>query len=132
MKCLPVQSQSMHLFMLPCNEPVICPTGPVTTPEILPELPVGSGSLVTAQRPTFEPITLPILSPETVKASHVFHINSVTAIETIHELSCPILVNEPDFELSTCHISVCELVYELPTRSTVNRGFIEEPFGSPA
>ncbi len=41
---------------------VFCPTSPVTTPETLPELPVGCSSLVTAQRPAVELLTLPVMN----------------------------------------------------------------------
>lgn len=46
---------------------------------------------VTTQKPAFEPLNPPGMSPENISASHVFHVNSVTAIETIYELSsCPV------------------------------------------
>ncbi len=52
-------------------------------------------SSVTTQKPAFEPLNLPVMSPETINASYVCRVNSITAIETIYELSfCPVSVNE--------------------------------------
>ncbi len=46
---------------------------------------------ITTQTPTFEPLKPPVMSPETINASYVCHVNSVTAIEIIYELSfCPV------------------------------------------
>ncbi len=120
-------------------ESVFCPTSPFTTPEIFPELPVGSSSLVTAQKPMFELLTLPVMNSETINALYVCPVTPVIAQETINELSNypvsvkkssfrspvltkepdfelsvdPVSVNEPEFELSACPISVSNPVYEL-------------------
>ncbi len=67
---------------------------------------------VTTQKPAFQPLNLPVMSPETINASHVFRVGSVNAIETIYELSsCSVSVNEPGFELSASNP-----VYELSFR----------------
>ncbi len=82
-----VPFQSMNLFF--------CPTSPVTTPETLPKLSVGSSSLVTAQGPAVELLTLSVMNSKTINALYV----------------CPILIKEPDFELSASNP-----VYELSFR----------------
>ncbi len=38
---------------------------------------------VTTQKPALEPLNPPVMSPETINASHVFHVNSVTDIVTM-------------------------------------------------
>ncbi len=77
---------------------------------------------VTGKKPTFEPLTLPVLRPETINALHVFHVNPVNAIETIQELSAcsvfqnvsvepstlPAPVSKPVCELFVCPVSVSE------------------------
>ncbi len=63
-------------------ESVFCPTSPVTTPETLPELSPGSSSLVTAQGPAVELLTLFVMDSETINALSV----------------CPVSTKEPDFE----------------------------------
>ncbi len=68
-------------------ESVFCPTSPFTTPEIFPELPVGSSSLVTAQKPMFELLTLPVMNSETINALYVCPVTPVIAQETINELT---------------------------------------------
>ncbi len=65
-------------------ETVFCPTSPVTTSEIFPELPVGSSSLVTAPKPTFEHLTLPVMNSETINAIYVCPVTPVIAQETIN------------------------------------------------
>ncbi len=67
---------------------------------------------VTTQKPAFQSLNPPVMSPETINASHVFRVGSVNAIETIYELSsCSVSVNEPGFELSASNP-----VYELSFR----------------
>ncbi len=73
------------------NEPVIWPLSPVMIPETLTEL-----------------LTLSVMSPETINASHVFHVNSVTAIETIYEPDFELSASNPVYELSFCPVSVSE------------------------
>ncbi len=70
-------------------ERFVCPT---TLNEINTEFAALS---VTAQRPAFAPLNPPVLSQETINAPHDSHVNSVTAIEPIYELSCPVSVSEP-------------------------------------
>ncbi len=103
---------------VPNAERFVCPT---TLNEINTEL---SALSVTAQKPAFAPLNQPVLSPETINASHVFHGNSVTAIETIHELATcsispsvsveasalPVLVHDPVYELSFYPVSVSESI----------------------
>ncbi len=69
----PISSNVFEVSVSPIaiHEPVICPLSPVTTPETLTELPVGSSSLVTAQRPTFELLTLPVVNSETINVLYV-------------------------------------------------------------
>ncbi len=69
-------------------EQFVCPT---TLNEMNTELAALS---VTAQRPAFAPLIPPVLSQETINAPHDSHVNSVTAIEPIYELSCPVSVSE--------------------------------------
>ncbi len=64
-------------------ESVFCPISPVTTAETLSDLPVGSSSLVTAQGPAIELLTLPVTNFETINALYV----------------CPVSTNESDYEL---------------------------------
>ncbi len=99
---------------VPNAERFVCPT---TLNEINTEL---SALSITVQRPAFAPLTPAVFSQETINASHVFHVNSVTAIETIHELAAcsvpprvsvepsalPVLVCDPVYELSFCPVSV--------------------------
>ncbi len=70
-------------------ERFVCPT---TLNEINTELATLS---VTAQRLAFAPLIPPVLSQETINSPHDSHVNSVTAIEPIYELSCPVSVSEP-------------------------------------
>ncbi len=74
-------------------ESVFCPTSPVTTPETLPELSPGSSSLVTAQRPAIELLTLFVMDSETINALSV----------------CPVSTKDPDFELSASPGSATEM-----------------------
>ncbi len=74
-------------------ESVFCPTSPVTTPETLPELSPGSSSLVTAQRPAIELLTLFVMDSETINAHSV----------------CPVSTKEPDYELSVGPFPVTEM-----------------------
>ncbi len=75
---------------------------------------------VTTQKPAIEPLNLPVMSPETINAFHVCHVNSVTAIETIYELSSrPVSAHEPDYELSFCPVSVSEPIDEFVFPATV-------------
>ncbi len=69
-------------------ESVFCHTSPVTTPETLSDLPVGSSSLVTAQAPAIELLTLPVTNSETINALYV----------------CPVSTNEPDYK-TVCPLS---------------------------
>lgn len=65
---------------------------------------------VTAQRSAFEPLNLPVLSPEMINAPHVFPVTPVTVIETIQELStCSVYPSVSNSELSVLPISVKEL-----------------------
>ncbi len=130
----------------PNKKPVICPISLVVSPEtvnalhVYPVNPVNdnittldrinmelSTLTVIAQKPAFAPLSQPVLSPETIYASHDFHVNSVFAIETVHELAIcsfppsvsvepsalSVPVNEPDYELAVCPVSVSNPVYEL-------------------
>ncbi len=90
MNCQPNQPMPKYLML----NVFFCPT---TLNEINTEL---SALSVTAQRPSFAPLSTPVLSQETINASHVFQVNSVTVIETINELSASVYVYAPDFELS--------------------------------
>ncbi len=112
---------------VPNAERFVCLT---TLNEINTEL---SALSVTAQRPAFAPLTPPVLSQETISASHVFHVNSVTVIETINELSASVSVYAPDFELSVSPVpasavdvglSVSEPDYELSARETIEKLFV--------
>ncbi len=101
---------------------VFCPTSPVTTPETFPELPVGSSSLVTAQKPAFELLTLHVMNSETINALYVCPVTPVIAKETINELSTyPVSVKKSNFEPNVCPVSTNEPDYELFARSVVIR-----------
>ncbi len=103
---------------VPNAERFVCST---TLNEINTEL---SALSVTAQKPAFAPLNQLVLCPETINASHVFHGNSVTAIETIHELATcavapsvsveasalPVLVRDPVYELSFYPVSVSDSI----------------------
>ncbi len=69
-------------------ESVFFPTSPVTTPDTLSDLPVGSSSLVTAQGPAIELLTLPVTNSETINALYV----------------CPVSTNDPDYK-TVCPLS---------------------------
>ncbi len=118
---------------VPNAERFVCPT---TLNEINVEL---SALSVTAQKPAFALLTPPVLSQENINASHVFHVNTVTAIETIHELAAcsvpprvsvdpsalPVIVCGPVYELSFCPVSVSEplddcFVFPATVPETVN------------
>ncbi len=117
-----------------CVVPHVCPASPITAMESFYEpsvyLVIAKESIseqsvspttlkkantkfialsVTTQRPTCEPLNLPVMSPENINASHVCHVYSVTAIETTYELSPrPVSAHEPDYELSFCPMSASE------------------------
>ncbi len=70
---------------------------------------------VTTHNPALKPSNPPVMSPETINASHVFHVNSVTAIDTIYELLfCPVSVSEPIDNFFVFPAPVPETVTALP------------------
>ncbi len=130
----PISSNVFEVSVSPIaiHEPVICPLSPVTTPETLTELPVGSSSLVTAQRPTFKLLTLPVVNSETINVLYVCPVSPVISKETINELSIyPVSVNGSKFKSHVCPVSTKEPDYELFTRSFVIRATVEELFTFP-
>ncbi len=69
-------------FVCPISicESVFCPTSPVTTPETLPKLSLGSSSPVTAQRPAVELLTLSVMNFEPINALPVLSVSALPVL----------------------------------------------------
>ncbi len=69
-------------FVCPISicESVFCPTSPVTTPETLPKLSLGSSSPVTAQRPAVELLTLSVMNFEPLNALPVLSVSALPVL----------------------------------------------------
>ncbi len=103
-------STQSALVNIPNIELSVCPaTHKGTNPEL-------AVLFITAPKLSFEPVNLPVINPETINALHVYPVNPVTAIETIHDLSaCSVLPNVYD-NVPVCPVSTHDSMCELSTQ----------------
>ncbi len=105
---------------LPMSQPVILLSCPELATEASCELPVPSfttegvmGELpdccIESLGAVCELLALPVMNPETVNAPHICPVNPVIAKDNISKLSsCPVPINESNFELPVCPVTVNE------------------------